>query len=171
MQELFAEISKPMTNPLDYQHTQKGPWWLVLLIVAVVFFTVGWFNPHPLFQIMFLVLGVAIAVLAAGFVDLTIEDAGDHLLVRFGPLPLFRKRVRYDDIVSVERGRITMLDGWGIHWNPRSGWVWNIWGWDCLVLETCRGKLKLGTDDPEGLLALVRAKAPEAAAAEGAPGR
>jgi len=48
---------------------------------------------------------------------------------------LFRRTIRYDDIISAEIGRTTILDGWGIHMSLRGGWVWNLWGRDCVVLQ------------------------------------
>ncbi|HBO43207.1 MAG TPA: hypothetical protein DD670_04590 [Planctomycetaceae bacterium] len=51
------------------------------------------------------------------------ENEGDQLAVHFGPFPLFRKRIRYDDLLEVKKGRTTLLDGWGIHRNPWSGWI------------------------------------------------
>ena len=55
------------------------------------------------------------ALLASAFHQLTVEDQGDHLAIRFGPLPLFRRKVRYAEIEKVEVGRTLILDGWGIH--------------------------------------------------------
>ncbi len=40
-----------------------------------------------------------------------------------GPIPLFRRSVKYEDIISVEIGRTTILDGYGIHKSLRGGWV------------------------------------------------
>jgi hypothetical protein len=83
---------------------------------------------------------------------LTVCDAGEHLLVQFGPLPLFRLRIAYAEIESVERCRSSVLDGWGIHVSPSGGWTWNLWGRDAIDIHR-RGKCKLriGTDDPEEL--------------------
>jgi hypothetical protein len=54
-------------------------------------------------------------VLAASFHYLAVEDEGDCLSITFGPIQLFRRAIRYADIVSVETGRTTIVDGWGIH--------------------------------------------------------
>jgi hypothetical protein len=62
------------------------------------------------------------------------------------------------DILEVETGRTTFLEGWGIHWSPWGGGVWNIWGYDCVLLRLKRGKLKIGTDDAEGLAELVSSR-------------
>ena len=97
-------------------------------------------------------------LLGASCGHLTIEDEGDRLSVRFGPFPLFRRRIPYDDILEVETGRTTFLEGWGIHWSPWGGWVWNIWGYDCVLLRLKRGKLKIGTDDAAGLAEFVSSR-------------
>jgi len=97
-------------------------------------------------------LSLLMVVLAASFHHLTVKDDCDRLSISFGPIPLFRRSVRYDDIKSAEVGRTTLLDGWGIHYSIRGGWVWNLWGRDCAVVHfKNRGKLWIGTDDAENL--------------------
>jgi hypothetical protein len=102
-------------------------------------------------------LGVIVfVVLGTSFHQLTIVDEGRQLVIRFGPFPLFRRKIWYEEIVDAEQGRTTLLAGWGIHWTPWSGWVWNIWGFDCVVLRLKKGTLKVGTDDPEGLVEFLK---------------
>lgn len=70
------------------------------------------------------------------------------LAIRFGLVPFFRRTIRYADIESVEVGRTTILDGWGIHSSVRGGWVWNLWARDCVVVHFNNGgTLRIGTDD------------------------
>ena len=109
-------------------------------------------------QITFFVTALFLLLLGASIGHLIVEDEGERLVVRFGPLPLFRRRIPYEDIVEVEMGRTTFLDGWGIHWSPWGGWVWNIWGYDCVVLRLKGGKLKIGTDDAEGLAGFLKSR-------------
>jgi len=139
-----------------YHHTQRGPWSALLYALAAVFLAAGWFMPGVPLKIIVLGCGLAELVLARAFGQLTVADEGDQLALRFGPLPLFQRRIRYDEIRVVERGRTALLDGWGIHWNPWSGWVWNIWGRDCIVLRLERGIVRIGTDDREGLAQLLK---------------
>jgi len=141
---------------LTYHHTQKGPWGLLCSAFAAAFLAASWFMPVPALSITFLVTGLFMFLLGASLHHLTVADEGNQLVVRFGPFPLFRKRIWYDDIREVEKGRTTFLDGWGIHWNPWSGWVWNIWGYDCVVLRLEHGTLRVGTDDPDGLVEFVK---------------
>jgi hypothetical protein len=98
-------------------------------------------------------------VVAASFHHLTVEDQGDVLSIRFGPVPLFRKIVPYNEIKSVETGRTLLLDGLGIHMSIRGGWVWNIWGRDCVVVHFRNGgTLRIGTDDAENLARFLEGK-------------
>lgn len=136
---------------IDYHHTQKGPWGLMCFVLAAVFFIPGWTVPITALRIVFFATGVVLLLLGGSLGQLTVADEGDHLGIRFGPFPLFRKRIVYADIVEVEKGRTNFLDGWGIHWNPWHGWVWSIWGYDCVVIRLKRGTIRVGTDDPDGL--------------------
>jgi len=107
----------------------------------------------------FLFAAIALSVVAACFQHLTVTDEGDRFRIKFGPIPLFQRTVRYDDIQNVEVRRTTILDGWGIHTNLRGGWVWNIWGRDCVLIELQKGrKLFLGTDEPDELRRFLEGK-------------
>ncbi len=102
------------------------------------------------------IVAAVLALAGAAIQQLTVEDEGDRLSVYFGPLPLFRRRVRYDQIESVELGRTTILDGFGIHLGIRGGWVWNVWGFDCVVLRLRRGRWLIGSDDARNLAAFLQ---------------
>ncbi|SIO67743.1 hypothetical protein SAMN05444166_8436 [Singulisphaera sp. GP187] len=148
-------------NDIDapgYQHTQKGPWSLVLYGIGV--FTLGLgllLREEPLVTTWLPTLGVLLLLVGACFQHLTVTDEEDRLDIRFGPLPLFRKQILYEDMRAVEVGRTTLLDGWGIHLSLRGGWVWNIAGWDCVIIHH-RGKTWVGTDDAENLARFLKAK-------------
>jgi hypothetical protein len=145
MSEMSAEVT-------SYHHTQKGPWCLLMYAVAAVFLTVSWYQQEvPPLAVTFGLTGGLMFMLGTSFQTLTVADEGSRLALRFGPFPLFRKRIWYEDIVEVAKGRTTFLDGWGIHLSVRGGWVWNIWGFHCVVLKLKRGTLRIGTDDPDGL--------------------
>ena len=131
-----------------YHHTQRDPWGLMCYGFTVAFVVAALSLPVLALQITFLVTALFLLLLGASIGYLTVEDEGDRLAVRFGPFPLFRKRIPYDDIVEVNTGRTTFLDGW----------VWNICGYDCVVLRLKRGKLKIGTDDAEGLAGFLRTR-------------
>jgi hypothetical protein len=136
----------------EYSHTQRGPLSLILYLLAAVCVVLGIYaNGGPGLWISLLV-GLLLGFLGASFQHLTVEDRGDRLGIRFGPLHLFRRSVKYQDISRVQVGRTSLLDGWGIHYSLRGGWVWNLWGFDCVEVHFRRGgKLMIGTDDPENL--------------------
>lgn len=52
---------------------------------------------------------------------------------------------------QIRRARSKLIDGWGVHWLPGRGWTFNLWGRDCVEGNTARRRLRIGTDDPEGL--------------------
>jgi len=113
-------------------------------------------NPMPL------LVGVAAAgtalVVAECFQSLFVQDEGDCLTLRFGPIPLFRKRLPYSEMTAVEACRSTILDGWGVHYTPGRGWIYNLWGFDCVKVQMGKKAVRIGTDDVGGLLAFLKAK-------------
>lgn len=142
-----------------YHHTQRAPLCLMVYALAVIFVGLGWvLQDEPPIRWLFPPIGLLILILAASFHYLTVHDQGDRLSISFGPIPLFRRSVKYRDIESAEVGRTTILDGWGIHMSLRGGWVWNLWGRDCVVLRLKRGTLRVGTDDAENLARFIEHK-------------
>ena len=144
---------------MRYEHTQRSPLHLILFGGAVCGLVLLWIargDPAPAGVAAFVT--VVCAVVGASFAHLTVRDEGGCLAVRFGPLPLFSRRIPYAGVTSVEAARSTLLDGWGIHWLPGRGWIYNLWGFDCVRMR-CDGKtLRIGTDDVEGLLSFLREK-------------
>jgi hypothetical protein len=140
----------------EYSHKQTAPLCLLIYTLAVVFIVLGFIVENaPPIQLLFPPIGLLMFVVAASFHHLTVEDQGKMLSVRFGPVPLFRKTVKYSDIENVEVGQTLLLDGLGIHMSIRGGWVWNIWGRDCVVVHMKHGTLRIGTDDAENLAAFL----------------
>lgn len=140
-----------------YHHTQRAPLCLLLYGLAIMLLVLTWvLRQEPVLVWVFPVTGLVVLVLAASFHHLTVADEGDNLSISFGPLPLFRRTFRYDDIEQVEVGKTTLLDGWGIHMSLRGGWVWNLWGWDCVMIRLRNGILRVGTDDAENLARFLR---------------
>ncbi|MFP6648224.1 MAG: hypothetical protein VB817_02115 [Pirellulaceae bacterium] len=156
-----------------FDRTQRGPWVLMLhagaagTIVPAILFAeeMGYWN--------FLLYGLVVLfeILAFSFLYLNLRDEGDRLEVRFGPIqmPFCHTTIIYGEITSFEATRSSLMDGWGLHWNPKHGWIYNIWGYDCVKIIRGDKPLRIGTNDPEGLLALLQQKAPGAGAAEDAP--
>lgn len=97
--------------------------------------------------------GVA-AVLALMWSRLTIRIDDDRLRWSYGPgWPRFSLRLA--DIAAVEVTRTTFWQGWGIH-RTRRGWLYNIAGWDAVLIQRTDGKqVLLGSDEPRRLKAAV----------------
>ena len=103
--------------------------------------------------------GALMLLLASCFRDLTVSDEGTELLIAFGPLPLFKRRLQYSEFEKVEQARSTIMDGWGIHMSPSGGWVWNLWGYDCVDVWYREGrKIRIGTDDAVALATFLETK-------------
>ncbi len=140
------------TTSLDYRHTQYAPWCVILYVLAAVLLVSAWqISEQQPIAIVLALSGVTVLLLAPSFHHLTVANEGNTLAIRFGPLPLFQKRIRYADIESAEVGRTHILDGWGIHYSVRGGWVWNIYGRDCVVIRLHDRVLRVGTNDANGL--------------------
>lgn len=151
--------NEAVTTDPGYSHTQKAPLCLILYGSALLCFALAWTVGSAPGSIIAAAVGLLIALLAPAFHHLTVVDQGDRLAIRFGPLPLFRRTVRYADIEKVEVGRTLILDGWGIHYSIRGGWVWNLWGRDCAVLRLKNGGvLRIGTDDATNLARFLEGK-------------
>jgi len=139
-----------------YSNRQTAPFFWILFLFGVGNLVAGLASGGEVVtKLICFPLSALFTLLAFAFTWLEISDKGDHLLVRFGPLTLARKRVSYDSITEVCHDRSLLIEGWGIHLGPR-GWVWNLWGRDVVEIELKKGRLRLGTDDPEGLLAHLR---------------
>jgi hypothetical protein len=128
--------------------------------LALVFLALGWFfQDTPPIQWLYPPIGLMMLVIAASLHHLTVADQGDVLAIRFGPLPLLRTSVRYAEIESAEVGRTLLLDGWGVHYSVRGGWVWNLWGRACVVIHyKSGGTLRIGTDDAGNLARFLELK-------------
>lgn len=77
-------------KPPEYTHTQKAPLCLILYSSALVCFVLGWWVGDVPGMYVAVGVGLLIALLAPAFHHLTVEDQGDVLAIRFGPIPLFR---------------------------------------------------------------------------------
>lgn len=144
---------------VGYSHKQWGPWAFILYAIGIACLVLAWhLQNEPPAPLILSGVGLILLALAPCFHHLTISDAGEELDIRFGPVPLFKQRIRYDNIRDVEIGRTILIEGWGVHMSIlRGGMVWNIWGFDCVVIHH-HSTLRLGTNDAENLLAFLTSK-------------
>ena len=131
----------------SYKHTQRGTVILaVTLSMAALFLALG------LAGIKAFCFSVPLLLVSAWlFHSLTIEIAGRELCWRFGP-GLIRKSIPLSEIVSTTP--VKSGPSWGIHWSPRLGWLYNVSGYDAVLITLRSGKkFALGTDEPQALTA------------------
>ena len=144
---------------MGYEHTQTGPWKYLGYLFALILAPAIWAaSDEPMAVLTLGGAALLVILLCEGFSRLTIRDDGDRLAVVFGPPPVWRTQIFYRDIESVEPDRSTFLDGWGIHWLPGRGTIYNVWGYDCVRIKTDRRTVRLGTDDVDTLVAFLTAK-------------
>ncbi len=145
-------------NSGTYKHRQKGVLQPVLLTVAAVCFGIGiLLKDTPPYLVIFMETAIACAALSFAMVYLAVEDKGEYLLIRFGPLPLFRKKIPYENVTGIDKGRSNFWSGWGIH-PTKKGWLWNIGGFDYVRVEMSGKATLIGTDDPNGLMRFLQSK-------------
>lgn len=101
-------------------------------------------------------LAILLVLLAWSFSSLTIEVNDRELSSWFGP-GVWHKRVPLGDIAGAERTTSSLIEGWGIHITTR-GMLYNVAGRDAVEVRLATGRpFRLGTDDPDGLVAALRA--------------
>jgi hypothetical protein len=142
----------------EYDHRQYAPmYWLLLAPAIATTFLIAFLTNQPEAVAIVVFVNAVLITTAFSFRWLRIVDEGTHLAVRFGPVPVFRRRIAYADIASAERDLTTVVDGWGIHYVPGRGWTINLWGFDCVKLTRKNGSvLRIGSDDAEGLTRFLR---------------
>ncbi len=144
---------------MEYHHTQTG--WLHWLLygLAMGSIVLMWYEQNQTQVIMAIGLTALLLVLAAlAFHHMTVYDDGDGLAIRYGPLPLFRTRIRYAEITAVEPSQTSIIDGWGIHYIPGRGWTYNLSGFGCARLQLGNRVVRIGTDDVDNLVSFLRRK-------------
>jgi len=151
-----------MSRPL-YEHTQPGwPMRIALLVASVVFVVLAVMPElsQTAAPPLLLLAGAAIAaVIGWMWGALTVRIQDDTLHVRFG-LGWPRKTVPLAEIATVEVTRTTFWEGWGLR-RTRRGWLYNVSGFDAVLLRLTNGRsMMVGTDEPRRLkTAIERAQA------------
>lgn len=126
---------------------------LVLLLPAVFCVILAWSSGHRWLYL----LAALFAVVAWLFSSLTIEVNEHELVSWFGP-GFWHVHASLERIVAVERTTSSGLEGWGIRVTTR-GMLYNVSGRDAVEIRLDDGRrFRLGTDDPDGLVAAVRSR-------------
>ncbi len=149
---------------MPYNHTQNAPLHYIVSAPGIISLGAAWFARADAVAVAICLSVAVVLFLAAAMCHhLTVSDEGDWLAVRFGPLPLLSKRIRYDQMTAAEPDRSTILDGWGVHYMIGKGWIYNLWGFDCVRISLGKKAIRVGTDDLDNLLDFLRGKISEPA--------
>jgi len=134
-----------------YLHRQSSRFMLILLLLpAALCAGLAW-TSHTWWLYL---LAVAFVLLAWVFSSLTIAVTDRELVSYFGP-GVWSRHVTLGDIATAERTTSSPLEGWGIRFTPR-GMLYNVAGTDAVDVRLATGQhFRLGTDDPDGLLAAL----------------
>jgi len=141
---------------MDYHRTQTA---YLAVVLAVVGAGIVGLLLLPLFDgdmppILVAVLGAVVLGITLVFTRLTVVLTDGNLTVAFG-FGWPKRTVDVSDIVALRHVRNKWYEGWGIRL-IRGGWMYNVWGLDAIELDLSSGKkFRIGTDDPEGLLAAL----------------
>ncbi len=95
------------------------------------------------------VVAVVVALVAGAYVFSSLTIHVDEQAVRwaFGP-GIIRKAVPLAEIQRADATRTRWYEGWGIH-KTRRGWLYNVSGFDAVVVRRHDGsQFLLGTDEP-----------------------
>jgi hypothetical protein len=137
-----------------YQHTQIG-WAIIWVVGAVAAVVVVALALAGLGSFAVLGLGALIVLPAVLFSTLRVTVTDDELEARFGPGPV-RIRIPLASVQSCARVRNPWYYGFGMKFTPR-GRLYNVSGFDAIELTFADGRhIRIGTNDPEGLLAAVQ---------------
>ncbi|PYL27314.1 MAG: hypothetical protein DMF39_11355 [Verrucomicrobia bacterium] len=139
-----------------YEHTQTGYVMVCVLFVAAYAVASSRFFEASSARQISLVISILLLITIVAFYKLTITIDDEALCASFG-IGLIRKKLPVSEIAGCESIRIRWWYGWGIYLTP-DGWLYNVAGWDAVAITLRDGrKFAFGTDDPDGLVAAIRA--------------
>lgn len=142
-----------------YIHRQFG-WFTVfaLTAMAVWFALVAAVTPGERGEFQSILL--IIAALQVVFYQLTTIVTENTLTVRYG-IGLLAFRFPLSEITQVTERTVPWYAGYGIRW-VGDAWLFNVSGRDAIEVTFASGrKLWVGTDDPDGLAAILRQRMEE----------
>lgn len=142
----------------DYEHTQPGTLLRILLGlfvltlgVTAIFFLSGVSREAG---IIFLLVAALLAFVLLVFHSLTVQVNRNEISLWFG-IGIVKKSFLSAEIKTVEQVRNRWFYGWGIKLTPE-GWLYSVSGLDAVQIVMQDGrKTRIGTDEPEKLLAAI----------------
>ncbi len=151
---------------MSYDHTQQGVlhrWFTAIgaleVVAAAVVGSVVAGGEGRAIALILAASGLFFVLVSGTLSWLRVHDDGDALRIAFGPIALFRRRVPYASMRGAKSIATDWHHGIGIHSAPGGGWTWNIRGREAVEVTLERGRLLIGTDDPQGLVDFLKKRA------------
>jgi hypothetical protein len=130
-----------------YRHKQFSPWPLALA---------GLFLLRKKKRRSLLALGLALFATQFSALTTRVDERG--VSWNFG-LSLPTGEIPFDEIAQIQMTQTAALEGFGIHWTPRLGWLWKVSGRDAVTIRKKNGgTITLGSNDAPGLYAAINAR-------------
>lgn len=127
-----------------YEHRQFSPW--LFIILAILGFVFLGFAGGPGRLVFALLLATCIA-----FIQLTTRVGPQGVSWSF-TLGVPGGQIPFGDIAEAQITQTYLWEGYGIHWSWIHGWLWNVSGFQGVMVRKRDGRrITLGTDDPHGL--------------------
>lgn len=141
---------------MDYEHRQVGVWMLVpaaIIVTGSIFF---WHSQSGS-PVKFIVFPVAIVAMLLFSVLLTGVDARGVSWKFVAGFP--SGFIPFEEIAAAEITHTSLFEGIGIHWTIWHGWLWNVSGFQAVMIRKRSGqRITIGTDDPHGFCDAIRAR-------------
>lgn len=153
---------------MAYQHTQESPLWLLVggPLLGIVGFVAAESRADTVVVIGSLAVALVFVGIMATFSRMIVTVEQDAVHMTFG-LGWPRRIVDLVGMTDVELVRNRGWMGLGVRY-LRSGSLWNVWGRDALELGLTGGqRLRIGSDDPQGLYSALASRISPAAPTSG----
>ena len=137
-----------------YQHRQWS--WIPVPAVAIAIGAIGFAFVHePNMPAWWWAVPIVVAIVTGTLSSLHISIDAHALHWHFGP-GFWRRSIPLNHIVAIEITRTSIWNGWGIRYTRR-GWLYNVAGFDAVMVTDRDGKsVLLGTDEPRRLASAIR---------------
>lgn len=140
----------------SYEHKQFSPG--VLLVIAAICYALyraGFSGPDTGARLGAFAIVAAMCVV---FIQLTtrVDQRGVSWSFTLSAIGGF---IPFEEIADVQATTTRFWEGWGIHWTILHGWLWNVAGFQGVMICKKDGRrVTLGTNDPQGLYEAILSK-------------
>lgn len=137
-----------------YEHRQTAVFMRVSFALAAAVL-LALYAAQPTEQRVLLIVAPLLLLVFLAFDGLTIRIVGGELRWAFGVFGFPRGRLALAHVAAATATRTTFWEGWGIRYTRR-GWLFNVSGFDAVLIRKTDGKtFLLGIDEPRKLVAAI----------------